>query len=170
MKTYLAPAALFTLCSAAAFAFEPVSATVRVSGGRLYDYVLLGQHPKATDGFDNAYDTISPGNLNAAMGEPYLSVVVKQPGWKPAFRELRGDVRLPGKRQEYRLAVTSSLPKGTPLKLLLVEEESALPEGARLRLKVEGEKGEVELGRDACRLAAPGPGSGTGILVTVEQP
>ncbi|HBA89336.1 MAG TPA: hypothetical protein DCZ75_15520 [Geobacter sp.] len=170
MKRYLALAALLGAFSGSAvFGFAPLCATVRVSSGSLYDYVVLGEHPKATEGFDNAYDTISPGNLNAAMGEPFISVVVAHPDWKPAMRELRGDVRLPGKREQWRVAVTSSLPKGTPLKVALAGEESTLPGGARLLLSRDRKETELS-GKGAYTLPAPGPGTTTTIFITLEQP
>src|SRR5689334_23135475 len=105
---------LICLTSVASLGFEPMEATIRVSNGSLYDYVVIGEHPQATDGFDNAYDTVSPGNLNADMGQPYISVVIPQPEWKPAMRKMRGDIRSPAKKQEWKIAISSSLPKGTP--------------------------------------------------------
>ena len=78
--------------------FDPMTATIRVSSNSLYDYVVIGERPQATDGFDNAYDTISPGNLNADMGQPFISVIIPHPEWKPAMREMRGDIRSPAEK------------------------------------------------------------------------
>lgn len=154
----------------AALGFEPMAATIRVSNGLLYDYVVIGEHPKATDGFDNAYDTISPGNLNADMGEPFISVIVPHPDWQPAMRELRGDVRSPAKRAEWRLAISSSLPKGAKLKLALDTERGALPKAVQLTLKESPGKKEVDLRGGEHTLAAPGPGKQLNISIFVEQP
>ncbi|MBJ6749130.1 hypothetical protein [Geomonas anaerohicana] len=145
-----------------------MAATIRVSSGNLYDYVLIGEHPKATDGFDNAYDTISPGNLNASMGEPYISVIVPHPDWKPAMRELRGDIRTLAKKQEWQLLITSSLAKGTPLVIALTAEQSSMPRAMRLTLR--DEKTEADLRKGGYTIPAPGPGIKTKILIVVEQP
>lgn len=166
----LAAIALATcLGSVAALGFQPMSATLRVSSGSLYDYVVLGEHPKATDGFDNAYDTVSPGNLNADMGEPFISVVLPRPEFKPAFRELRGDLRSPSRSQQWQLALRSSLPKGTPLTLALQDEGRSLPAGMTLTVR-EGTGKGTDLTSGNYPLLAPGPGRSTTLLVSAEQP
>src|ERR1035437_7263611 len=122
MRSIRSIAAIITticLTSVAAMGGNPMTATIKVMNGNLYDYVIIGEHPKATDGYDNAYDTISPGNLNADMGQPFISVIIAHPYWKPAMRELRGDIRSLAQRQEWQLAITSSLPKGTPMNVAL---------------------------------------------------
>ena len=150
--------------------FQPMTATIRVSNGSLYDYVVIGEHPKASNGFDNAYDTISPGNLNADMGEPYISIIIPQPQWKPALRELRGDLRSPAKSQQWQLAISSSLAKGTPFKLELQAEGSALPQAMKLILKEREGKKETDLRGGEYSFAAPGPGKTTTLFITAEQP
>lgn len=173
--TRLLPAlfAIIFLTSTAALASEPLSASIRVSNGTLYDYVVIGENPRATDGFDNAYDTISPGNLNADMGSPFISVIVPHPDWKPAFRELRGDIRGTAKRQEWQLSITSSLPKGTPLTVALQAEGTSLPARVKLTVKDQGKEGKVlaELTKAAeFTVPAPGPGNKKTVFVVAEQP
>jgi len=136
----------------------------------LYDYVIVGEHPKASDGYDNAYDTIAPGNLNADMGQPYISVVILHPDWKPAMRELRGDIRALAKRQVWVLAISSSLSKGTPLTIALQAGKNALPKGVRLTLKDDTEKKETDLNLGDYTISAPGPGATTKLLVIADQP
>lgn len=174
MIRYLAAAtAAIFLSGTGAMAFQPLSASIRVSSGALYDYVVIGENHRATDGFDNAYDTISPGNLNADMGSPFISVIIPHPEWKPAFRELRGDIRGIAGRQEWQLSFASSLPKGTPLTLSLQEEGTSLPAQARLTLKSPGKDGKVlaELTKAGeFTLPAPGPGKKGTVLVVAEQP
>ena len=130
-------AIITTICltSVAAMGFEPMTATIRVMNGSLYDYVIIGEHPKATDGYDNAYDTISPGNLNATMGQPFISVIITHPEWKPALRELRGDIRSLAQRQEWVLVIGSSLAKGTPLTVALQSGQRSLPQAVKLTLR-----------------------------------
>jgi hypothetical protein len=165
-------AVIATLCltSVAAMGLEPMSATIKVMNGSLYDYVIIGEHPKATDGYDNAYDTISPGNLNATMGQPFISVIISHPDWKPAMRELRGDIRSLAKRQEWQLIISSSLPKGTPLNVAFQKKESTLPQGMKLTLKEDAASKEHDLGRWSYMIAAPGPGATTKLLIIAEQP
>jgi hypothetical protein len=165
-------AIITTLCltSVAAMGLEPMTATIRVMNVSLYDYVILGEDPKATDGYDNAYDTISPGNLNATMGQPFISVIISHPDWKPAMRELRGDIRSLAKRQVWQLIITSSLPKGTPMNVAFRKKESTLPQGMKLTLKEDAASKEHDLGRCSYMIAAPGPGATTRLLITAEQP
>ena len=158
------------LTSVAAMGFEPMTAAIRVSNGSMYDYVIIGEHPKATDGYDNAYDTISPGNLNADMGQPFISVIISQPDWKPVMRELRGDIRSLAQRQEWQLAITSSLPKGAPLNVELQSDRTTLPKGVKLTLKYETMKKETNLKAGNYTVPAPGPGTPTRLLVIAEQP
>jgi len=148
--------------------YEPMSAAIRVSKGSLYDYVLVAEDPRATDGFDNAFDTISPGNLNQSLGEPYISVTVQQPTWKPALRELRGDVRAPAKRQQWQISITSSLAKGEPLSVELQSDRTRLPQGTRLILR--DSNNESDLREAKCSVPAPGPGAATKLLIIAEQP
>lgn len=161
---------LLCLTSVAAYAFEPMTATIRVSNGTLYDYVVIGEHPLATDGFDNTYDTISPGNLNAAMGQPYISAIVPHPDWKPAMREMRGDIRSLAKRQEWQLFITSSLPEGTPLNVALRKAESALPQAMKLTLRENKPKLDHDLRKSSYMLKAPGSGAIIRLLIIAEQP
>jgi len=157
------------LTSVAAMGFESMTATIRVSNNSLYDYVIIGEHPKATDGFDNAYDTISPGNLNADMEQPFISVIIPHPEWKPVMREMRGDIRSLARKQEWQLAITSSRPKGTLLNVALKKEESNLPPGVKLTLKEDATKAEHNLGAHSYMITAPGPGAITKLLICVEQ-
>jgi hypothetical protein len=165
-------AIMTTICltGVAAMGFEPMTATIRVSNGSLYDYVIIGEHQKATNGFDNAYDTISPGNLNADMGQPFISVIVPQPEWKPAMRELRGDIRSLSKRQEWPLTITSSLAKGTPLSIVLQTEGTTLPQGVRLTLHDGKTKKGTDLRTGTYTLPSPGLGTTSKLFIIAEQP
>jgi hypothetical protein len=158
------------LSSVAAMGFEPMTATIRVSNDSLYDYVVIGEHPSATDGFDNAYDTVSPGNLNADMGQPYISVIISHPDWKPAVRELRGDIRSPAKRQEWQLSITSSLPKGTQLDVTTQAEGTNLSKELKLLLKDGKVKKETNMRAGTSMLPAPGPGKTSKLVISAEQP
>ncbi|WP_135872010.1 hypothetical protein [Geomonas terrae] len=159
--------AVLLSCTTAA-ALEPMSATITVSGGNLYDYVVIGEHAAATDSYDNAYDTISPGNLNADMGQPFICVIVPQPAWKPALSKLRGDVRSLAKKQEWPLSVTSTFAKGTPLQVALRTEQSRLSPAMALTLKVGDKMYDLKAG--PLTIPAPGPGNASGLLVSAEQP
>lgn len=160
---------LLCLTCVAAMGFEPMTATIRVSNGDLYDYVVIGEHPNSADGYDNAYDTISPGNLNANMGEPYISAVVVHPDWKPARRELRGDIRSVAGHQEWHLNITSSLPSGSPLKLELQQDRTSMPKGTKLTIR--DESGRVtDLRTPSITFPAQKPGSKLELVIIAEQP
>lgn len=160
--------ALICLTGVAAMGFEPLAATIRVTSGSLYDYVIVGEHSLATDGYDNAYDTLSPGNLNADMGQPYISAVIIHPEWKRSRQELRGDIRSPAKRQVWQLAIASSLAKGAPLTIDLQKEKSTLPRGVKVTVK--DEQTTTDLTTGSCTLPAPGPNARSTATLTVEQP
>ena len=161
---------VITIClsCAAAMGSEPMTATVRVSSGDLYDYVVVGEHSKATDGYDNAYDTISPGNLNADMGQPFISAAIHHPDWKQALRELRGDLRPVAKKQQWLISIRSSLAKGTPLAVSLQSQRSGLPQAVKLILRDQAE--EIDLRAEDYTIPAPGPGKTVKIIVIAEQP
>ena len=160
-------ATALSLIATAALGFSPLTAKVRVSSGTLYDYVIIGEHPKATDGFDNAYDTISPGNLNASMGQPFISVIIPHPEWKPAARELRGDIRTPAKQQQWRLSIKSSLPKDTPLTVTLQADGTILPTGATLTVTDNNQRIDLKQG---VTIPAAGPGETTTLNIIADQP
>ncbi len=165
-RTIIFAVSLFLAANVAAMGPSPMTAMLKVSSGKLYDYVVIGEHPKATDGFDNAYDIISPGNLNADMGEPYISVVAPHPDWKPA-REMRTDIRPPAPKRMWELSIRSSLPKGTMLNIELDPAQSHIPRGARLIL--EDQKRQIILDGHTCHIPAPGPGTNEKLLLIVEQ-
>ena len=152
----------------AGLAFEEMSATIRVSNGALYDYVIIGEHLLASDGFDNAYDTISPGNLNSDMGLPFISAVIAQPDWKPAMRELRGDIRVPARKQQWQIRINSSLDKGTPLAVTLQPGPGATSQ--RFGVTLSDNKKSTDLRTGTYNVPAPGPGGTAELVVSVEQP
>ena len=160
--------AFLLLPTVAAMGFEPMTAAIRVSSGKLYDYVVIGENPKASDGYDNAYDTISPGNLNASMGEPFINAIVVHNDWKLAMRELRGDIRSPAKKQVWEVSVTSSLHKGTPLLVAIQSDRTHLPQVMKLTLKDNGKDLDMKTG--GYTLIAPGPGTTSRLLIIAEQP
>jgi hypothetical protein len=163
-------AILVCLTSAAALGFEAMTATVRVSSGSLYDYVVIGEHPAATDGYDNPYDTLSPGNLNASMGLPYIAAVLVHPEWKKMTRELRGDIRSVAKRQEWQLSLNSTLPKGTPLTVALQRDKTVVPKGMKLTLRDAATGKETNLVTGSCTVPAPGQGATAQLNIIAEQP
>ena len=159
---------MMMITSVAALGFEPMAATVRIANDGLYDYVNIGENPKATDGYDNAYDTISPGNLNAEMGQPFISATIVHPEYKAALRELRGDIRSPAKKQQWQITVSSSLAKGTPLTVALLSEPGGLPRGLKLTLR--DKKKEIDLRTGSYTLPAPGAGTAANLFIIAEQP
>jgi len=160
--------AVMFLTSVAAMGFDPMTATIRVSNGGLYDYVVIGENALATDGYDNAYDTISPGNLNETMRESFISAVVVHPDWKTGLREMRGDIRSPAKLQEWHLQVRSSLSADSPLKVELQQDRTSLPKG--MRLTVKDRKGKVtDLRASNLIVPAPPPGTNAEFVIIAEQ-
>lgn len=154
----------------ASLASGPMKATILISSGALYDYVIIGEDSRATDGYDNAYDTISPGNLNEAMGEPFITAVLLHPEWKAPLRELRGEIRSVAAQQKWRLSVRSSLPEGTPLNLSLQREETALPQGMKLIVADAARNEQKDLLSQKCIISAPGPGRSKELTIAAVLP
>lgn len=126
LKTFLILAlALFLfLLSANAFALSDMKAKIKVSGGGTYDYFVIGEMQGATDGFDNAYDTISPGyNMN----DTYISTYFSHPEWGQVKSEFRGDIRSLKEYDEWTVTVYTNLSDGTALTMSLQNEDSTLP-------------------------------------------
>jgi hypothetical protein len=169
-RTISAVIIIFCITAVAAHAFEPMTATIWVTCESMYDYVVIGEHPQATDGYDNAFDTISPGNLNADMGQPFISVLILHPEWKSYQQELRGDIRSPAKRHEWEITITSSLPEGSPLNVALRKGESTLPLDMKLTLKENKTGNEHNLRKSSYMIQAAGPGISTKLLIIAEQP
>lgn len=150
-----------------AFAVEPMAATIKVSGGGVYDYVVIGESPKASDGFDNAYDTLAPGdNLNAT----YISSYFSHPEWGAAKTTFRGDIRTLAEKQEWALSFYSTLSSGTPLTVELQPGMNVLPQGLRLTIKDSGNTTSANLIDGHLTLTAPAPGITSQLIITAEQP
>ncbi|UPU37858.1 hypothetical protein M1B72_09160 [Geomonas paludis] len=161
--------ALCLVSGQAAWGLEAFKARIQVSSGGLYDYVLIGERPEASDDYDNAYDIVSPGNLNASMGEGFINAVVSHPEWKPALQELRGDMRSASKKQQWILVVTSSLERETTLRVELKPEAGALPTNVRLVLRDEDGGKAVVLSEAPYLVPAPGKKQQLKFELTAEQ-
>ena len=118
-------ASIFTLLTAPPVLAQPdMKAQIKVSSGDAYDYVIVGEMAKATDGFDNSFDAFDPaGNMNDA----YVKTTVDHPEWGQVKSEFRSDMRELKEHQEWDVTVFTNLPAGTPLTLMLDTEKSILP-------------------------------------------
>lgn len=165
ITTILATAAcLFPLT---ALAVEPMAATVKVSGGGVYDYVVIGESPKATDGYDNAYDTLSPGD---SLNSTYISTYFSHPEWAAVKKTFRGDIRTLAEKQEWSLSIASTLPVGTPLTVELQPGLNILPQGLQLTIKDIGNTTSANLIGGTYSLVSPASGTTTQLIITVLQP
>jgi len=120
LKTLLSLALLLFL-SANAFAISDMKAKIKVSGGNTYDYFIFGMMTDATDGFDNAYDTISPG---PNMNDTYISTYFSHPEWNAVKSEFRADFRSIKESDEWTVSVYTNLAAGTALTMALQSEGS----------------------------------------------
>lgn len=165
MKQYLLILlALFTLPSLAR-AYQPLAATVKVSGGSAYDYVIIGESPLATDGFDNAYDTIAPGG---SLNGVWITAYFDHPEWNAVKRQFRGDIRSASPSQTWLLTVEHNLPAGTPCTISLDSRTSIVPFYAGITLidLKSGDKADLKTGSYTFA-AAVGPRT---FAITIEQP
>lgn len=131
MKRYL-----LIICAVCAFpslaaAYQSLAATVRVSSDTVYDYVVVGESPQATDGFDNSYDTFAPGG---SLNDSWISAYIDHPEWNTVKSQFRGDIRSAAARQSWTLTVAQNLPVGTSCTISLDGTASLLPPSARILL------------------------------------
>lgn len=165
ITTILAAAAC--LCPLSALAVEPMAATIKVSGGGVYDYVVIGESPKATNGFDNAYDTLSPGD---SLNSTYISAYFSHPEWGAVKSNFRGDIRTLAEKQEWNLSIASTLPAGTPLTVELQPGLNILPQGLQLTVSDTGNTTTATLTGGTYTLASPASGTATQLIITALQP
>lgn len=93
-------------------------AKIKVSGGGTYDYFIVGEMDGATDGFDNAYDSLYPaGNMN----ETYIMSSFYHPEWAVVKSEFRADTRSVADIQQWDVDIYTNLPNGTMLTMSLME-------------------------------------------------
>ena len=103
-----------------------VEVAIETRAGSVYDYIIIGMHKDATDGLDNAYDTVTPG---LGVGEQYILMVVPHPEWKSVKTDFRTDFRAMNKLNTWEAMVTTNLPDGTQLTMSIDREQSKLPTG-----------------------------------------
>lgn len=103
-----------------------IQVAVEVRAGTLYDYVLIGMNQAATDGLDNAYDTVAPG---MGVGDRYILMTVPHPDWKAVKADFRTDFRAVKKSDTWVTMITTNFPDGTPLTMSIDREQSKLVPG-----------------------------------------
>jgi hypothetical protein len=160
-------AAAACLSPLSALAMEPMAATIKISGGGVYDYVIIGESLKATDGFDNAYDTLSPGD---SLNNVYINSYFSHPEWGAAKAAFRGDIRSLKEKQEWNLSIASTLPFGTPLTVELQAGLNVLPQGLQLSIRDSGNTTTANLIGGHLSLTSPGQGNTAQLIITAEQP
>jgi hypothetical protein len=105
---------------------QDVEVAIEARAGNLYDYILIGMNRAATDGLDNAYDTVTPGQ---GVGEQYVLMVVPHPDWNSVKTDFRTDFRALKNSETWDASITTNLPDGTPLILSIDHEQTKLPAG-----------------------------------------
>jgi len=158
---------ILALCAfpSLAAAYQSLAATVRVSSGSTYDYVIIGESPLATDGFDNAYDTIAPG---ASLNNVWISAYFDHPEWNAVKRQFRGDIRSAAASQTWVLTVEQNLPAGTFCTISLDAVASILPMNAGIILTDPKGGATVDLKAGSYTFAATaGPST---FDITITQP
>ena len=133
----LAAVAIMIATAPAAAADKPksrqnIEAAIEVRAGKLYDYVLIGMHRDATDGFDNAYDTVTPG---VGVGNQYILSVIPHSDWNTVKTDFRTDFRAMKSHDAWDVLITTNLAAGTPLTVAIDQEQSKIPEGCAVRIE-----------------------------------
>ena len=105
---------------------QDIEVAIEVRADKIYDYVLIGMHRDATDGLDNAYDTLTPG---PGMSDQYILMVVPHPEWQALKADFRTDFRAMKGHDTWKVLITTSLSDGTPLTMSIDQEQSKIPDG-----------------------------------------
>lgn len=112
------------------FAAQDFKSNIKFEGGGTYDYVIVSEMAKATDGFDNAYDSIFGGDgLNAT----YIKTVIRHDDWD-RFKQFRRDTRALAPTQEWVVTFTTNVPNGTAMTVSQFLD-SNVPKGYSLTLQ-----------------------------------
>lgn len=101
-----------------------MKAKIMITGGGVYDYVVIGMKADASDGFDNSYDSFSP---SANLNDTYIHAYFPHPQWNAVKSEFRADIRQVRQYQHWNLSVYTNLPEATPVEISLLADESTLP-------------------------------------------
>lgn len=157
MKNKFLLALLFILAvPALSLASEPLAALIRISNGAVYDSVVVGENFKATDGYDNLFDTFSAG---ASLNDTYISAWFDHPEWQQVKSQFRGDIRSIAETQEWTVSVVSTFPAGTPLTVEIDNRLNILPHDLQLTVKNAGAATSASLlagGKFVFQASAPG--------------
>jgi hypothetical protein len=104
-----------------------MKAGVKFSGSSLADYVIVGMHDKASDGFDNAFDTFSPGApMVKYETDPYFTVYMLHEGWSVIKDEYKGDLRAVKYAEQWTVTVKSTNGFTEELTMSLMPEKTDL--------------------------------------------
>ena len=145
------------------FAADGVSFKITASGGGIYDYVIIGMAPGATDGLDYVYDVFTPGY---GLNDSYIYAFIPHPEWGAVKADFRDDIRSMKNHDEWTIGITSNLPAGTPMTLQLEAE------GAGKGVKVEAIDADsgvaANLIKSAVAFSAPGDGVVKYFTVTLD--
>jgi hypothetical protein len=89
-----------------AYASSDWNITLKVTGGGVYDYCIAGVRVGATDGYDNAFDVLSPpGSLLST----YINTYFPHVEWGPLYSKLRRDIKAPDLPKEWIFEVNSNI-------------------------------------------------------------
>jgi hypothetical protein len=114
-----------------AFGQADMKAKLEVNGQTSKDYVEVGMRAGATDGFDNAYDTIAIG---PGLNDTYVFTFIDHPEWAQLKPEFRGDIRSIKQHDTWTMLLETNMAAGTVLTLKL-RDDSVLPAGYALTVK-----------------------------------
>lgn len=154
--TLTALAAVLTLCLAApVFALPEMEAVITVSGGGTYDFAVIGMDRDATDGFDNAYDSFTPG---WGLNDTYIYTYFSHPEWNTVKADFRGDIRAPKKHDEWQLGVLSNLPAGTVMKIALNAQKSNVPSSYSIVAVDVATRKKIDLTKSSYTFSLPATG------------
>jgi microcompartment protein CcmK/EutM len=111
---------------------DDLKVAVDVRGAGTYDYVLVGMNSAATEGFDNAFDTVTPG---AGVADPYITAVIPHPDWNTVKTDFRTDFRSPKKSETWHIKVATNAASGTKITLSIDRDRTSLPRNYRVLIK-----------------------------------
>ena len=114
--------------------------TLKVTGGGVYDYCIAGVRVGATDGYDNAFDVLSPPS---SLLSTYINTYFPHAEWGPFYSKMRRDIKAPDLPKEWVFEVNSNIVG--ELTIQWPDIKNAIPDKEAALVDIEGTGQEIDM-------------------------
>jgi len=130
----------FSSFPASAYSISNWKVTLRVSGGQISTYCVLGVNSGAVDGHDYAWDIPRPPD---SLNETYIDTYFPHPEWGGTFGRFRQDIKAPDLPKEWAFEVESNI--FGELTVEWPDLKNAIPDKDAVLVDVDGGGGEIDM-------------------------